>query len=379
MNPQPPELTSKRNRPPNGHYAWDILWIGFLMLYIFAGRTVVPFHGDESAQIAMSVDYSYLFIERDMSKILYSDEPYNAIEQGLRLENAGLNRYLIGLSWHIAGFSPDDLNVPWWWGQDFDFLMQNNFYPGDDLLLVGRIPSALLTAGGVLLVFLIGMQLQGTITAYIASAFYGLHPAVLVSGRRAIKEGGHIFFGLSTLLVGIWFINTLNTPKDERRIPLWLNAILLGIVGGLGIASKHTNVMLVGTVYLSLTLYAIFQARQKLVPIALHLLLAGIVTGSTYIALHPAWWSNPVARAQQVASGRMNILSDQIDTFQVSYNNDPIQKIEGFWRLVFGSGSPQYFEAQAWADYIPQQIAYYETTPFVGITLPAAACSSSWQ
>ncbi|MEM6527567.1 MAG: hypothetical protein AAF653_04695, partial [Chloroflexota bacterium] len=48
--------------PPDGRIAFDILWVGFLMLYVIAGRGVVPFHGDESIRVAMSVDYAYQFI-----------------------------------------------------------------------------------------------------------------------------------------------------------------------------------------------------------------------------------------------------------------------------------------------------------------------------
>jgi hypothetical protein len=88
----------------------DILWIFALMIYVLAGTRQVPFHGDESTLIMMSRDYYYQFIAGNLAQVTYHDPPLNATEQQLRLLNGTVPKYLIGLAWHVAGFTVDDLN-----------------------------------------------------------------------------------------------------------------------------------------------------------------------------------------------------------------------------------------------------------------------------
>ena len=87
------------------------VWIIALMLYVIAGTTLTPFHGDESTQVYMSRDYAYQFIERDLNLVQFHEPPISAQEQDLRLLNGTINKYLIGLAWHVGGFTPADLYV----------------------------------------------------------------------------------------------------------------------------------------------------------------------------------------------------------------------------------------------------------------------------
>lgn len=361
--------TNTPNQPPDGTIAWDILWVGFLMLYVIAGYSVVPFHGDESIRVAMSVDYAYIAIEGDYDKVFYSDPPHNPVEQGYRLINGSLVHYMIGAAWHLAGFSPEDLNVPWWWEQSFQFNMDNNYYPGDDLLLVSRIPGTLMTAGAVLLMFLIGLRLQGRVTGYLASLYFGLNPAVLVDGRRAKGEGIHLFFELFVLLAGIGFLSNIHSD-DKPVVPMWARAVIYGVGSGLAIAAKHTNVMVVTVVGVSILLYVLLHARRQLARVVLWLALAGVLCTGTFLLLNPAWWSNPVARAVTVTENRAEVLEGQINSFENSYRGELPRKLAGFWRQVFAGGAPMYYEAEEWGDYIAGQIVFYENTPLTGVMPP---------
>ena len=44
------------------------------MLYVIAGATITPFHGDEATQIYMSRDYAYQFLQGDLARIYYDPE-----------------------------------------------------------------------------------------------------------------------------------------------------------------------------------------------------------------------------------------------------------------------------------------------------------------
>jgi hypothetical protein len=129
-------LTTKR---PSTLWAWDGLWVGLLALYVIVGYPLVPFHGDESMLIYMSRDYAYHFIEGDLTQIIYTPDQPREIEQDLRLLNGTITKYAIGWAWHQNGYALPDLNQPWYWGLDFQYNVENGFYPSLELLHLARI------------------------------------------------------------------------------------------------------------------------------------------------------------------------------------------------------------------------------------------------
>src|SRR5260370_959478 len=83
------------------------------------------------------------------------------------------------------------------WAMPFDWNQRQGNVPGMDALQVARWPSALLTALGVIPVFLLGWQLRLRSLAYPAALMYALHPVILLNGRRAMMEGSLMLTSLS--------------------------------------------------------------------------------------------------------------------------------------------------------------------------------------
>lgn len=356
-------MTQTRNQRPDGGWAWDVLWVGLLALYAFAGYPVTPFHGDESMQIFMSHDYAYQFIERDMAKIFYDETRVADVEQGLRLLNGTVNKYTIGAAWHAAGFTVDDLNWPWYWEHSYQFNMDHGFYPGDDLLLTSRIPSSLFLSGSVIGLFLAAFLFAGRPAAYMTSLYYALNPAVLLNGRRAMMEGS-LLFGLAlTLLAGVLLVR-------GRGWRAWGAALLLALAAGIAVASKHTNVVTVFAVFAGVLVYAVVEARRdgwRLFAARIgQLFAAGVLSIGLFLALNPAWWDNPIARASYVLDARVELLGGQIEIFD-GYETTG-EKLAGFYRQVF-INQPMYFEAESFREPMAAQAATYEATPYAGVHL----------
>lgn len=331
--------------------------------YVLAGTAEVPFHGDESTQIYMSRDYAYQFIQHDLNQLTYSDNPTSPTEQQLRLINGTVNKYLIGLAWHINGMSLADINEQWDWGADWNYNQQNNHAPTPALLLSSRWPSSLLLAAGVAVMFALGQALGGRWTPYITSLYYALNPALLLNGRRAMMEGSFIFFSLLVLLVAIWL---LQHPSLRR-------AILLGIVSGFALASKHTAVFTVVAVFAAILFYLMYQSVSSedddsvvdyvLLP---YLGFAAIATFGVFFALNPAWWGDPAARAQTVLQLRQDLLAGQTAAFG-GYTHFG-EQLGGFLRqslIVY----PQYYEVSGWDVYLADQINRYEASVWRGVSI----------
>lgn len=339
------------------------VWLILLIVYVLAGIEIVPFHGDESTQIYMSRDYAYQFIDHDFSKLAYSPTPAIPAEQELRLLNGTINKYLIGLSWHANGLSSGDINEQWDWGADWNYNQQNGHAPSAALLIAARWPSALLLAAGVIVMFALGRALGRRWTPYIASLYYAVNPALLINGRRAMMEGSFIFFSLLVVLVGVWL---LEKPSMRR-------GILLGLVSGFALASKHTALFTVGAVFVAILLYLIYQSVRSeddysvvdyvLLP---YLAIAAGIAFGTFFSLNPAWWGDPAERAQTVLELRQSLLAGQTAAFG-GYANFGDQ-LAGFLRQSFVV-TPQYYEIASWQGYIGEQISRYEASVWRGVSI----------
>ncbi len=343
----------------------DVFWLCLLVIYILAGTSSVPFHADKSTQIYMSRDYAYQFLQGDLDLVRYHDPPISATEQQLRLLNGTLNKYLIGLAWHIDGFTLDQINDQWDWGGDWNYNQQYGHAPSDALLQVSRIPSALLLAAGMIVIFALGRALGGRPVAYLASLYYALNPALLIDGRRAMMEASLIAFSLLTVLAGVWLL-------QKRR---WWTVLLLGIAAGLALASKHTAVYTLIAVFGGCAAYPLVEwigARRvkahRRAPLRIYALLvvAGVIALGVFYALNPAWWGDPLARAGEVFTLRGDLLAGQSATFGGYANLS--DALGGFFREVFVN-LPQYYEVPAWQGYIGDQIARYQASLWHGVSI----------
>lgn len=361
----------------------DAIFLLLLMIYILAGTSIVPLHGDESTQIYMGRDFYYQFVQQDLSRVLYSEAPETisesaAAEQHLRLLNGTLPKYLFGLAAYVGGYNFADINDQWDWCCDLEYNRNNGHIPSDDLLLRARWMSSVLLAAGGVVIFLIGRAAGGRPVAYLVSLYYALNPVLLLNGRRAMMEGGLIFFSLLVVLAGIVFIRTEKTGWKTV-----LSVIFLSTASGLAVASKHTAAFGVAVIFVGCWAAALLNAEAQrrrenksqttkvrhispLLKNTLLLLFTGIAAFGIFYALNPAWWGSPLARIGTVLHLRTELLDGQMQFFG-GYANF-VEQSAGFFRQVF-IALPQYYEVANWQDFIGEQITYYEASPWRGISI----------
>ncbi len=372
--PTPPNT----NSPASSRRQWtlrliDVLWISILIAYILLGVPQTPFHGDESTLVYNTHDYAAQFIRRDLSAFDYTSGNVNPMDADLMLLDGRVHKYLGGLFWHMAGYTEDDLNEPWLWGADMAFNQSNGHVPSDSLLVVTRLASAMLMAVGVPALFGIGLRLDGRATAYAATLVYALAPALLLNGRRSMMEGALMGFTLLTVLAAMLF---------AKRRDLG-SALLLGLSGGMALASKHTGLLPFGLVVAGFglgLLIEIFVRKsltvQTLWRSAALLIVSGLIAVGIFLAFNPAWWGDPLGTFREVATRRTTLLESQT-AFYNGYANVG-ERLRGFYELAI-VGAPQYYEAgPEWQDYIGDQIAAYESSSWKGISLGIIAPIFLW-
>jgi 4-amino-4-deoxy-L-arabinose transferase-like glycosyltransferase len=282
----------------------DGIFLALLGAYVFLGMTRVPFHGDESTLIRLSMDFAYIFQDRAIQKVIYHPATgYWSAEQYQRELTGSIDPLTIGMAWSAAGMDRGDLNGFWLWSppgvnDEWAFNMQIGNMPGTPLLDISRIPSTLFTAISIVIVFVIALGLsRSRPAAWIAAFLYATTPSILVNGRRAMQEGGLLLF-TSLVVLGTLYILRLIREEKLRWRRIILGYGLLGLASGLALASKHTSALVIAPAFFVIFILLWFAGRE-LEPrekTAVHfrllfgLLGSGLLGLSVFYVLMPVWW-----------------------------------------------------------------------------------------
>ncbi len=364
----------------------DGLWLLALAVYIFAGMPLASFHGDEAMQIYMSHDYATAFIRR-VPEQLQVQPPYVVDEDGwLRILNGSVNRYAIGLSWHLAGFNEEALppRPGWRWDLNNEANAEAGYRPSDALLNTSRFPSTVFLALSAGVMFAIGRAFGGRLSAYAISGLYAFNPIILLNGRRAMMEGSLLFFGLLAIFAAIQISKMITQnwggfetrPYSRRReVLLWA---LLALAAGLTLTSKHSGVVFAAGAWgwvlaaavvktLSLSLRGGSITFTSLSATLLKLALTGLLALALFVALSPALWNDPAARLRDLIEQRDNLLQSQVKA-------DPRapttlgQRLEGILMQPFMTPAMHY-ESLIWGQSpaAAAEIATYTASPLSGL------------
>jgi 4-amino-4-deoxy-L-arabinose transferase-like glycosyltransferase len=358
-----------------GKWLLDGLWLIGLGLYVIAGYKDVPFHGDESTLIFMSKDYAYLVQQHDLDRVLYRDPPVDPTEQELRLLNGTVGKMAMGVAWDLAGFHASDINDGWAWGEDWWTNVALGHIPKVPVWRAARLSSTLLTVISVWAVFGIArLAARNRPAAYAASLIYVTTPAVLLNGRRAMMEGSMLCFSALAALAALVILREqARVERRGRTLTAWY--AVFGVACGFALASKHNTLIMVGAMFLAVAVEPVVVRRwtestrdrfkSELWRHSLRLVEAGVLTVLVFLALNPAWWSDPLGMPERVATMRRDMLNAQIASNR-EYSGWDARASELVKQAFFAA--PQYYEVGEWKniEYIVDQIRVYEGMPWTG-------------
>ena len=346
----------------------DTLVILLLGGYVLLGIQDVPLHGDESTTIWTSEDFDLIVGQRKFDAIFYQDPPRRTTEQHMRIITANFSKAVMGTTWHLAGFTVDDLPEQWVWSPDHDILWNrdNGHVPSNQLLFFMRLSSALLTVLSMALLLattrMVALMLSlsstaATVASYTAALLYTLHPNVLVNGRRAMFEGGLLFGTMLVAWLVVWMLRhwwSLN----------WRHFAVLGVATGLTLTTKHSVVFTVVLLYVGLLLAGVLWGKRLTLHLT-HIALATAMSLFIFVVTSPQWWSNPFQMPQITIEQRREILDLQVNLY--GGYDDVGDRLQGLWGTTIGVDA-QYFEADYWVDFagVQSTIDNYEAAALAG-------------
>lgn len=333
-----------------GKWLLDGLWLIGLGLYVIAGYKDVPFHGDESTLIFMSKDYAYLVQQHDLDRVLYREPPVDPHEQALRLINGTVGKMAMGVAWDLAGLHASDINGSWAWDMNWSANVSLGHLPAARLLHVARLSSTLLTVISVWAVFGIARLVgRNRPAAYAASLIYMTTPAVLIDGRRAMMEGSMLCFSALVALVAMVILREQARVGQRGRVLTGWYAVF-GVACGFAVSSKHNTLITVGAMFLAVAMQPVVvrgrteviadRFRGDLKRHSVRLVGAAVLTVLVFLALNPAWWSDPLGMPDRVAKMRYDLMRGQVAYFGGYTGWDA--RVEGLVRQAFFA-APQYY------------------------------------
>lgn len=339
----------------------DVLFLLALAAYAWVGVRITPFHGDEGMQIYATRDYFTAFVDGESQTLITQPPYYIDSRPYLRLINGSVQRYVTGFVLHQQGKSPADFQLEpgWNWGLSYEENVAASWLPSDTILMPGRYVSVSFFIMSMVALFTLGYLLGGRAVAYPATFLYALNPILLLNSRRAMMEGSMLAFGLLTLLIAAWIVT-----RSKCRV-CWL---LLPIVGGLTLASKHSGGLFLAGAWGWIFVVSLFSKQWIVIgKRTAQLIISGILAIAIFVGLSPALWHQPLARLGDLTHTRAELLA-----IQVSIDNDAPTTISKRLQalIVQPFMTPEgYYEMASWerAEAIHDEIAVYTTSGLAGI------------
>lgn len=244
---------------------------------------VTPFHPDESRWINRAH-----FIEDVLDPFGPNWDDYYT--------NRGqppMGSYVIGLGLLLQG---RDLNTNLIW--DFSYDNRWNRLIGamsdEGDLDAARRTSAFLGAISVVIAYLVISRLSNPVGGFLGGAFLAFHPLQIYIGSQALSDQ------LLAVCLGLTF---LAGYRFAQR-PDWPRAITLGVILGLGGATKLSPLLLslpmagVGAIWLAWTCrMRLFSLRSDILRSpGFKLLVQPLIAFAAFVAVSPYLWQDPIRR-----------------------------------------------------------------------------------
>ena len=137
---------------------WIIILLLLLMSIFFLwGVAKIPFHPDESTLIYMSADFERLLTEPGSMSWRAGETIPDAVRY--RMIDAPLTRYYLGFGRILRGEAAPQ--VDWDWSKSWDENKNAGALPIQHLLLIERLAIASLFPITIILLYIIGLKLDG--------------------------------------------------------------------------------------------------------------------------------------------------------------------------------------------------------------------------
>jgi hypothetical protein len=266
----------------------------------------VPFHGDESEWIAAGRYFRFVFLEHDLTSQVWRPSWLNR-------DQPPVGRYIIGGIVWASGTDPANVNKTYAWERDYQENLKEGRVPGPNILQPVRRTMAIVGALSIVLLFVAGRLVGGTLAGAVAGLATISSPLLQMYFVQARTEALLAFFSTIALVV---LLVAARRYQASGRIG-WAGWAL-GPILGLALATKLTAAVAIlggcaygGVAGLARLRHAPSEAARMIVwAVATGLLASGI-----WVVVNPFLWGGPVDRTWSMLEQQQSIMVEQGQQF----------------------------------------------------------------
>jgi hypothetical protein len=232
---------------------------------------------------------------------------YGTIDESNRRRNQPpLALYAIGLGLMLHGEGLPKIGY-WIMTQDTDWNTEQGNLPSRAELRAGRQTSVAIAVLTVICLYALGAQLTNRVGGSVAALLYAVHPLVRDTSTRAWSD---------PLLVLCIALAALAAVRLCDR-PTWGRAAALGIVFGLGAATKLSPLPVAGALgIIGFAFWGSGRLLSTVVPSRIgrlgeRLMVVPVVALITLIAVYPYLWRNPAVHLHRLFAFRADSFEQQ--------------------------------------------------------------------
>lgn len=208
----------------------------------------------------------------------------------------------------------------WDYQYDENWYRATGGYPTEEALHTARRTNVVIGAIATGAAFVLGRLLTNRIGGITAAAYLAWHPLHIVLSSQALSDETFALMLLLALIAAWQFAEK----------PTWGRAVLLGILLGLGGATKLTPLLLAPP----LAVYGLIRLKFDLTPVGKRagwmLIAQPFIAFAAFTAIYPWTWVNPLERTWRLFSFRAGEMEAQSTAWPGSLTEGPFDALARF-------------------------------------------------
>ena len=236
-----------------------------------------------------------------------------------------LGSVAIGIGLAVQG---EDLRGTGVWDYQYDraWYTATGGYPTEEALYAGRRTNAVIGALAVGAAYVLGRLITNRVGGIAAGVYLAWHPLHIVLSTQALSDQTFALLLLLALIAAWQF----------AAKPTWTRAIVLGILLGLGGATKLTPLLLAPP----LAAFGILRLMTDRTPAGKRagamLISQPFIAFFAFVAAYPWLWENPIGRTWRLFSFRSGEMDAQTSAWPNALTDGPLEALARFgYKLTY--------------------------------------------
>lgn len=262
----------------------------------------VPFHGDESEWINNGRYFRFIFLDHDVRSEVWRPSFLNR-------DQPPVGRYIIGGVVWASGTDPAKVNRSYAWERDYEANLREGRIPDPSVLKPVRRVMAIAGAGSIVLLFLAGRMVGGTLVGAVAGLAAMSSPLLQLYFVQARSEALLALFSSLALVI---LLTVARRYQRDGGLPIvgWAAGPTLGLALAIKLTAAFgiVGVCVYGGVA---AIGRLRRARREAVRLLAWSATTGLLAAIVWVVVNPFLWPDPIGRTWSMLTQLESLMVQQ--------------------------------------------------------------------